>query len=191
MSQSRTPEEVFDKIEQDAGRYETQDPREHRRWVKVQLAAAQEQYPFVRDKTSADYIHYHVRKDASEIEAANAGPPPSSKEFWNAAYASDPFDRKSSSEPDAPQNIFTSGRLGLITLGKVYGHTTLKLLPRIGALPTSEMPDEDPAFDFAATDSGAISYPDGPPPAAIPPSQSPVPKHHPPSPTPYPAPAPA
>lgn len=175
MSHLRTPEEVFDKIEQDAGRYETQDPREHRRWVKVQIAAAQEQYPFMRDKTSADYIHYHVRKDASEIEAANARPPPSSEEFWNAAYAFDPFDRKSSSEPDALQNILTSGRLGLITLGKVYGHTTLKLLFRIGALPTSAMPDEEPALDFAATDCGAISYPDGHPPGASAPSQCPDP----------------
>lgn len=251
MSQLRTPEEVLDKIEQDAGRYETQDPREHRRWVKVQIAAAQEQYPFMRDKTSADYIHYHVRKDASEIEAANAGPPPTSQprtleeffdkmeqdmgryqdldirehirqvdaqiaaaqerypflrgktstdffhhhvrksarakqaanagppptieDFWKAAYEFDPLGPNPSSEPSALQKLLTTGRLGLIPLGKLYGSTMLKLLPRIGALPTSAMPDEEPAFDFAATDSGAISYPDGHPPGAIPPSQSPDP----------------
>lgn len=39
----------------------------------------------------------------------------------------------------------------------------LKLLPALGALPTSSEPDEEPAFDFAATAPSTISYLDGHP----------------------------
>jgi hypothetical protein len=76
----------------------------------------------------------------------------------------------------------------------VWAHNveTLKLLPRIGALPTSAMPDEEPAFDFAATDSAQSATPTAIPPAPHHPPNPQNPKHHhPTSPTPYPAPAPA
>lgn len=50
----------------------------------------------------------------------------------------------------------------MITLGKIYGHTTLKLYPTIGALPASSLDFASP-LRFAATGSAAISYPDGHP----------------------------
>jgi hypothetical protein len=85
MSQPHTLEEFFDKMEQDMGRYQDLDVREHIRQVDAQIAAAQERYPFLRGKTSTDFFHHHVRKNARAKQAANARPPPSSKEFWNAA----------------------------------------------------------------------------------------------------------
>lgn len=39
----------------------------------------------------------------------------------------------------------------------------LKLIPAVGALPTSHIPNFSSPFEYAATDSGAISYPDGHP----------------------------
>lgn len=50
-----------------------------------------------------------------------------------------------------------------ISIGKVYGTTLLKLLPCIGALPAPDIPGFEPPFNYAATDSAAISYPDGHP----------------------------
>ena len=56
--------------------------------------------------------------------------------------------------------------MGPITLGKVYGRVTLKLLPAMGALPEYPDLEHDIPLDFAGTDSGAIAYPDGHPPEA-------------------------
>jgi len=182
MSQQPTLEEFFDKIEQDMDRYQDLDVREHIRQVDAQIAAAQQHYPFLRGKTSTDFFHHHVRKSARASQAANAGPPPTSEEFWQAAYDFDPLGPNASSEPSTLQKMLTTRRLGLIPLGKIYGSTMLKLLPRIGALPTSDTPDEDPALDFAATDSGTISHPDGhpvPPSHSTPPSTpNPIPSTH-------------
>ena len=59
--------------------------------------------------------------------------------------------------------IYESGQLQSVTIGKLYGHTTLKLIPSQGALPTTEDPDFDPALSYAVTHGGAVSYPDGHP----------------------------
>jgi len=62
--------------------------------------------------------------------------------------------------------LLSSERLSLIELGKVYGNTTLWLLPGPESLPMSEtkIPPKDYArFPAALTDSGAISYPDSHP----------------------------
>ena len=60
-------------------------------------------------------------------------------------------------------DLLGSDRFENITLGKLRGQTRLDLIPAIGILPSSDIPDECTSFDFAYTDGGAISYPDGHP----------------------------
>jgi len=40
----------------------------------------------------------------------------------------------------ASYTLLTSGRLEQITLGKIYGEETLKLIPAVGALPATDTP---------------------------------------------------
>ncbi|KAL8949649.1 MAG: hypothetical protein Q9222_004250 [Ikaeria aurantiellina] len=55
----------------------------------------------------------------------------------------------------------TSGRAGPFTLGKLYGDTTLKLIPAAGTLLPALIPDFEPAYVYALSGCVAISYPDG------------------------------
>lgn len=78
-----------------------------------------------------------------------------------AAYDYDPLGSNPPTSGSELQRIITLGRTGLIPIGKVYGKVLLKLLPVIGALPAHDIPGFEAPFDFAATDSVAIGYPDG------------------------------
>lgn len=90
-------------------------------------------------------------------------PKPTSQDFWKAAYFYNPLGPNPPPNGSALQRIITSGRMEPISIGKIYGTTLLKLLPVIGALPAPDIPGFEAPFDFAATDSAAISYPDGHP----------------------------
>lgn len=97
------------------------------------------------------------------VREAKAVPQPTSQEFWKAAYDYDPLGPNPPPNGSELQRIITSGRMEPISIGRIYGEVLLKLLPVIGALPAPEIPDFEAPFDFAATDSAAISYPDGHP----------------------------
>ena len=90
-------------------------------------------------------------------------PKPTSENFWKAAWDYDPLGPNPPKDGSDLQKIITSGRMEPISIGKVYGTTLLKLLPCIGALPAPDIPGFEAPFDYAATDSAAISYPDGHP----------------------------
>ena len=164
MTQPRTAEEVFSRIaDEESRKFGAEDIFESIAWVEGELKKSQELYPFMREKTADEYYDYHVLRLQNQYLAKFAGPTPTSEEFWNAAYDFDPMDSSPSKCPSKLQEILRTGRMGPITLGKVYGQVTLKLLPAMGALPENPNPPYDSQLDFAGTDSGAISYPDGHP----------------------------
>ena len=82
--------------------------------------------------------------------------------FWAAVYEFDPL---ASETPEITrlERIMESGQLSELILGKIHGKTTLKLIPCEGALPTTDTPGFKPTLDYAVTDCGAVSYPDGHP----------------------------
>ena len=162
MAQPRTAEEVFSGIaDEESRKFGVGDPLESIAWVEGELEKAQERYPFMREKTADEYYDYHVLRLQNQYLAKFAGPTPTSEEFWNAAYDFDPLGSGPSPHPSKLQEILRTGRMGPITLGKVYGRVTLKLLPAMGALPENPNPPYDSQLDFVGTDCGAISYPDG------------------------------
>ena len=111
-------------------------------------------YP--RAQTSDPNIYY------SKAIAARFIPNLTEQDFWDAVYDFDPL------APDSPpvtrlQQIMYSGQLKTLTLGKIYGRTTLKLIPCEGALPTTETQGWEPGLEYADTDCGAVSYSEGHP----------------------------
>ena len=164
MTQPRTAEEIFSRIADEESRKSgAGEIFESIAWVEGELEKAQELYPFMREKTADEYYDYHVLRLQNQYLAKCAGPTPTSEEFWNAAYDFDPWGSNPSPCPSKLKEILRMGRMGPITLGKVYGRVSLKLLPAMGALPENPHPPYDSQLDFAGTDIGAISYPDGHP----------------------------
>lgn len=164
MNQPQTAEEVYSRIADEVSRkFGSEKIFESSAWVEGELEKAHELYPFMREKTADEYYDYHVLRLQNQYLAKFAGPTPTSDEFWNAAYDFDPLGSNPSPYPSKLQEILRTGRMGPITLGKLYGRVTLKLLPAMGALPENPSPPYDSQLDFAVTDSRAISYPDGHP----------------------------
>ena len=166
MAPLTTAEDVFELIDKKAVctgiiKY---GPSKFIPFVRSEMLQAQAQYPFMKDVTPNDFFDYVVRRDERARAAnLNAIPMYTAEDFWNAAYDFDPL--SPTATPDGTQlaKIAMSGRLQCITLGKIYGHTTLKLIPALGTLPATETPNFRSPFDYAITDSGAIYYPDGHP----------------------------
>ena len=164
MAQPRTAEEVFFRIaDEESRKFGAEEIFESIAWVEEELGKAKELYDFMREKTADEYYDYHVLRLQNQYLAKLAGPTPTPEEFWNAAYDVDPLGSNPTAHTSKLQEILRTGRMGPITLGKVYGQVTLKLLPAMGALPENPNPPYDSQLDFAGTDSGAISYPDGHP----------------------------
>ncbi|KAI4270285.1 MAG: hypothetical protein L6R38_007174 [Xanthoria sp. 2 TBL-2021] len=107
-----------------------------------------------------DYLDWAMGKMTRAVQEAKAVPKPTSQDFWKAAYDYDPLGPNPPPDGSVLQKIFTSGCMEPISIGRIYGKTLLKLLPVMGALPAPDIPDFETPFDFAATDSAAISYPD-------------------------------
>ncbi|KAL8935867.1 MAG: hypothetical protein Q9216_005218 [Gyalolechia sp. 2 TL-2023] len=135
---------------------------DHLRWAEAHFGKAQAQFAFMRGEIVEDYFVYVHHLFALKCRPKPSWPPPTSQQFWKAVFEYDPHGQNAPSISDL-QRIIGSGVAGPYTIGKLYGKTTLKLLPAIGCLPAHPIPDFDPPFDFAATDSVAISYPDGHP----------------------------
>ena len=167
MSQSHEPtsvEQVWEQIKQwTLENEDLADAWEHEEWLKVKIDAAKARFPFMRNATMQDYTGYVIRQMAgANIKAAAARHIPNLKEqdFWDAVYE---FDPRGPGQPEVSrlEKIYDSGQLQTLTLGKLYGKITLKLLPCQGALPTTESRSFTPPFGHAVTIGGAISYPDG------------------------------
>ena len=178
MAQPQTAEEVFSRIaDEESKKFGAQEIFESTAWVEGELAKAQELYHFMHKKTADEYYDYHVLRLQNQYLAKLTGPTPTSEEFWNAAYDFDPLGSNPSRNCSKLQEILRTGRMGPITLGKVYGRVTLKLLPAMGALPENPSPPFNHQLDFAGNVSGAISYPDGHPPETVAKPMGPEPSH--------------
>ncbi|KAL8930416.1 MAG: hypothetical protein Q9208_000600 [Pyrenodesmia sp. 3 TL-2023] len=158
-----TAEEVFDAIQQYT--YNTGvadgDYDEFNSWLDKTLDQARQIYPAMKDKTVLDYLTHNYTRRYEKIKASMTGPAPTSGDYWNACYTYNP------AEPETPASsmmykIRASGRLGPVTIGKVYGRTLLRLEAGLGSLPPQKLPFE-PRFGYAASRTEAIGYPDGHP----------------------------
>ncbi|KAL9604119.1 MAG: hypothetical protein Q9219_000707 [cf. Caloplaca sp. 3 TL-2023] len=132
-------------------------------WIRAEIAKAKARYPLMRDLTLSNYIEYRSLAVARKLPPALSDKTPTSTDFWKAAYNFNPLGPNAPPHGSDLQRIIASGRAGPYTIGKLYGETTLKLIPAIGCLLAHEITGAEPTFEYAATDSGAISYPDGHP----------------------------
>ncbi|KAL8922449.1 MAG: hypothetical protein Q9208_005171 [Pyrenodesmia sp. 3 TL-2023] len=166
MSQPRTVEEVFRQIDEESKTdiEITLDVDVYTEWVTRKIEEAKTRHPFMRDATEEAFNDWAMHELAVETTGPQRDlPPPTDKQFWEAAYRYDPLGPNASST-NGLQKIICSGRAGPYTIGKLYGRHTLKVIPAIGALPAPPIlkPGQAP-FKFAPTDSAAIYYPDGHP----------------------------
>ena len=157
MSQPPTREELFARVHQETlDNFIIAAPSyEYNRWVTRRFQEYEDELklPHLRNMTLEEFYLYKIRVRDIKLQSAIADSIPTEEQFWQAAY-------------DYPESklvdYLASGRAGPIMIGKLYGETLLKLLPSIGVLSTAPL-DPEPSLDFAATDSGAIYYPDGHP----------------------------
>ena len=169
MSQSNEPtsvEQVWEQLKKwTLENQNFSDAWEHEDWVRAKIDAAKARFPFMRNATVGDYSGYMIRQMADENQKAAAAryiPNLTERDFWDAVYQFDPLG-PGQPEVSRLEKIYESGQLETLTLGQIYGKTTLKLLPCQGALPTTESRSFKPPFGYAVTIGGAVSYPDGHP----------------------------
>ncbi|KAL8733562.1 MAG: hypothetical protein Q9166_001970 [cf. Caloplaca sp. 2 TL-2023] len=165
MSRYSTKGEVFAAIREDSRKTGIMDGAffKHWNWVQKQIEEAKKQYPFMQNTTADEYMDYHSNRFRHEFVSIDTQPVPTNEQFWKAAYDYDPLGSSPSAVANDLQRMIASGRLQPLPLGKVYGQTLLKLIPTIGALPAASIPGLKTPYNLAATDSAAISYPDGHP----------------------------
>ena len=165
MAEPRTWQEVFDEIQRKSRESGVVygDPDVYENFIDAEMDMAKVKYPFMHDKSVAEYGVYVVEKRTLAKRRAQMAPPPTAQQFWNAAYAFSRSGPGPTDDGDQLYKLLSSDKLGAIPLGKLWGQTTLKLIPAIGALPTSPLPPGVVKYDFSATDSGAIMYADGHP----------------------------
>ena len=167
LSRSATAEEVYAQIYKESieKQQSTMVQWKYEDWVNKKIEEAKPRFPSMREASLDKYALWALKHDWQEEEAIKAAryiPDLTEQDFWDAVYNFDP------SAPNAPETsrleeIFISGQLKELTLGKVYGQKTLKLIPYEGALPTTEAPNLQTPFDYAETNGGAVCYPDGHP----------------------------
>lgn len=165
MAEPRTVEDVFAKIRKTLfdSPIRKEGSRKRGEFVHKLFEHAQQTYPFMSNVTILDYYRYSLRQNALQKQMIQ-GPKPTPEQFWNAAYNFDPLNTPAGTVSDL-QRILSRRNLESVPLGK-YGAMSdarLELLPEIGALPTTDDVEGRISLRYAATDSGAISYPDGHP----------------------------
>ena len=162
MAQLRTVQDVFDRIYQASIDTQAAYNGRYRNFVDEEIERSRRTYPFMADVTRLDFFIWRAREGAQRKQLALAQPKPTAEQFWNAAYDFNPH-----SNPGTVtelEKILSIRNLASIPLGKLYGlnDAKLELIPGVGALPITEQIDVT-NLRYAATDSGAISYPDGHP----------------------------
>ncbi|KAL8842824.1 MAG: hypothetical protein Q9176_002460 [Flavoplaca citrina] len=166
MSHLKTREEVWKELEElgrPMRRFDPAGADAYRAWFQDQIEQRRGRYPSMAYATFGDYLEWGMGQITQAVDQAKAMPKPTSRDFWKAAWNYDPLGPNPPKNGSALQKIITSGRMEPISIGKIYGKVLLKLLPVMGALPAPDIPGFEAPFDFAATDSAAISYPDGHP----------------------------
>lgn len=126
-------------------------------FVETELTKYRQNYDFMKNVTVRDYLKYRFNSIADEQEIV---PKPTAQQFWDAAFDLNPLEGSVGTVTQL-QKYLSLKTLDAIPLGRYGGLAKLELIPGIGALPNTERLEKFTNFRFAATDSGAISYPDG------------------------------
>ncbi len=165
MAEPRIVEDVFNRIRKTYFDSPIQKEVHRKRWEFVDdlFETARRTYPFMSNVTVLDYYRYSLRQVALQKQELEQ-PRPTPEQFWNAAYNFDPLNTPAGTVSNL-QRILSSRNLESVPLGKYGGmnNARFELLPEIGALPTTDNVEGRISLTYAATDSGAISYPDGHP----------------------------
>ena len=116
----------------------------------------------MRNVTAIEYFEYWVRQSAERQLQELRDPVPTDSEFWKAVFYYDPFKLAPGTHSDLFKYLRMKN-LDSVPLGMYGGYAKLELIRRMGALPITETRQTITNLKFAATDSGAISYPDAHP----------------------------
>lgn len=130
MSKYQNEEEVFDEIHRNARRLGVygRGLQGYKDFVDGVLAQSKLDYPFMRDVTFKKFALHRGAKMSAQYGQVDQGPAPTSQDFWNAAYTYDPHVYSTPANRELVK-ILKSNRLGPVTIGKLWGQTTLRLLP--------------------------------------------------------------
>ena len=162
MSRPRTAQDVFTQISTSARQTRVifSPDATYENFVRNELEKARNCYSFMQGVTEKDYFFAVVSRRAQDKQRDQDRPVLTAAEFWDAALRFDPLSRPEV-ETDL-EKIFSDNRIDSIPLGKLKGLTKLELIPAIGALTTNQN-SPGTALRYAATDAGALYYPDGHP----------------------------
>ena len=131
-------------------------------FVKKEMDEYRRKYSFMQDVSTLECFRWRVKQSADQERQELSVPEPTDDEFWKAVYDNDPFKLAPNTQSDLHRYL-TMKNLNSMPLGKYGGYARLELICRMGALPNTETIRNHTSLEYAATDSGAISYPDAHP----------------------------
>ena len=163
MAELRTKNDVFHRLWQDS-----HDSEETRTAYKLDIFVGREmdkyrrKYSFMQNVTTLEFCLWRLKLREGQERQELSVPVPTNDQFWRAVYDYDPFKLTPNTHSDLHRYL-TMKNLDSVPLGKYGGYATLELVRRMGALPNTETIRNHTNLKYAATDSGAISYPDAHP----------------------------
>ena len=167
MAHLRVIEEIFENIWKSACECGAAYDERLEEFVENEIEKSRRTHLFMGDVTDLDYFLWKQRQFNLQKQLALERAEITPEQFWKAAYDFDPHRTPEGTVTELQKILSVSRYLDSVPLGKLYGlnQAKLELIPGMGALPTTETTEETELTDlhYAATDSGAISYPDGHP----------------------------
>ena len=163
MVELRDKMDVFCRIQQEA-----KSRKEYRGAVGLGIFVNKEldkyrlRYSFMKDATEEEFLVFVIKGSADQQMDELKVPVPTDSQFWKAVYDYNPFNLAPNTHSDLYKYL-SMKHLRSVPLGMYGGYAKLELIRRMGALPNTETIQNLTNLDYAATDSGAISYPDAHP----------------------------
>lgn len=161
MAQPQTVEDIFEGIFQAAkDTHFAYRPTQYGRFVEGELDKLRRTHGFMKDVMGRDYFNWRMRTLNQQKTLELVQPAPTAEHFWNAAYKFSPHTTPAGTVTKL-EKLLSSRRLGSVHLGRLpeMNDGQLKLIPGLAALPPTKEEDRTD-LHYAATDSGAIGYPD-------------------------------
>ena len=163
MAELRDKFDVFRRISEDSlDSLEAHTTSGLKRFIRKELDKYQARYPFMQNVTALEYLQHAVGQSAERQLQELKDPVPTDLQFWKAVFDYDPFKLAPGTHSDLSKYL-SMKNLDSVPLGMYGGYAKLELIPRTGALPNTETEQTITNLGYAATDSGAISYPDAHP----------------------------
>lgn len=163
MTELKNKLDVFRRVREDAmNSREARGASEYGIFVDKELDKYRREYSFMQNVTLWDYIDFWTRHSAEQQMRELQDPVPTSQEFWRAVYDYDPFTLAANTHSKFYKYLKMKN-LDSVPLGMYGGYAKLELVRGMGALPNTEISQNLTNLEYAATDSGAISYPDSHP----------------------------